>query len=98
MDYRIRGKWRRIVWIVSLLAVYYFTFLRASPMPDPFYHKVVQRDSAYSGIDPQHRLEAWQEAIQSIAGPLLPSLMGYVLFGIWGTSFGGGHVISDLLT
>jgi hypothetical protein len=45
------------------------------------------RGLPHSGVNPQHHLEAWQEASQSIAGPLLPSLMGYVLFVIWRTKW-----------
>lgn len=61
MDSRIRSNWRLFAWIVSLLAIYYFAFARASPMPDPFYHKVVRRDSAHSGT--------WEESFE-VARPI----------------------------
>jgi len=37
----------------------------------------------HSGTNPGVDLEPWQKAIQSIAGPLVPSLAAYILFFIW---------------
>ena len=37
----------------------------------------------HSGIRPEVELEPWQQAVQSIIGPLLPIFVGWVLFVAW---------------
>ena len=54
----------------------------------------------HSGINPAVRLAPWQSAIQSIAGPLLPIVIGYVLFAFWrsrrGTAYRGSSIFVDV--
>ena len=53
----------------------------------------------HSGIRPDVDLKAWQTAIQSIVGPLLPILVGWVLFVAWRSARGkrirSNRVVSD---
>lgn len=44
--------------------------------------------SPHSGIRPEIQLKDWQKAIQSIAGPFLPSLVGYIFFAVWRSKWG----------
>jgi len=44
--------------------------------------------SPHSGIRLDVELEPWQKAVQSIAGPLLPVLAGWVLFLAWRSARG----------
>lgn len=42
----------------------------------------------HSGVKPGIQLEDWQKAVQSITGPILPTLVGYVLFMVWRSRWG----------
>lgn len=54
----------------------------------------------HSGVNPEVALADWQKAIQSIAGPLLPILVGYVLIAFWRSRWGtvarGRNVLLDI--
>ncbi|HNX34042.1 MAG TPA: hypothetical protein PKM57_05405 [Kiritimatiellia bacterium] len=56
--------------------------------------------SPHSGIKPWVKLPAWQGAVQSAAGPLLPILTGYALFAFWrsrrGTALRSRRFIVDV--
>ena len=43
--------------------------------------------SPHSGVRSDIQLMPWQTAIQSFAGPFLPSLAGYILFLLWRTNW-----------
>ena len=44
----------------------------------------------HCGFNPKVQLANWQKAIRFIAGPLLPTLVGYILFAFWRTKWGTG--------
>jgi len=46
------------------------------------------RGTPHSGIKPGVPVEPWQRAIESFAGPMLPTLMGWALFLLWRSRIG----------
>ena len=48
------------------------------------------RGSPHSGVRGAGGLAGWQKAVQSIAGPLLPIVTGYILYAAWITRWGKG--------
>lgn len=60
------------------------------------------RGNPHSGLRPEVNVEPWQQAVESFAGPMLPILAAWILFGWWRSGMGRrvrtAHGLADFLS
>ena len=54
--------------------------------------------SPHAGTSPDVHLPSWQRAIEDIAGPLLPTFAGYIVFALWATAWGRRMRQNNIMT